>query len=177
MRLLEPFVILSPHVSWNHVYIVYPKPYYNFRESTFPPCLWCLHPNRKFFWSRRQWIVHTHCTVHTHTHTHTHTHHHIVYSYFREPSSSPTLYTMTSDDPIRSRTRALYPVVSGARSVEATPWADLTAGRPPMGTPQWPPRRTHSIEKKGWGSEAAVQHTYRHKRELKISDKPMSMLK
>ncbi len=141
----------------------YPTPY-NLRESTLPPCLWCLHPSRKFFWSRRQWIVHTH------------THHHIVYSYFREPSPLP-LYTMTSDDPIRSRTRALYPVVSGARAVEATPWADLTAGRPPPGAPQWPPRRTHSIEKKGWGSEAAVQQTYRHNRELKISDKAMIMLK
>jgi hypothetical protein len=113
---------------------------------------------------------------HTHTHTHTHTPSHCLFLFQRALSSVP-LYTMTSDDPIRSRTRALYPVVSGARAVEATPWADLTAGRPPPGTPQWPPRRTHSSEKKGWGSEAAVQHTYRHNRELKIRDKTMSMLK
>jgi hypothetical protein len=161
---------VPPPFSWNHVYIVYPTPYYNLRESIPPPSppVYDVYTQAE---NSSEAGVNELCTHTVHTYT-------ITLSILISESPPPLpLYTMTSDDPIRSRTRALYPVVSGARAVEATPWADLTAGRPPPGTPQWPPRRTHSSEKKGWGSEAAVQHTYRHNRELKIRDKTMSMLK
>ncbi len=171
LRLLEPFVILSPPPFLEIMSILCTLHLTTTSGNPSPPPSPPVYDVYTQAENSSEAGVNELCTHTVHTYT-------ITLSILISESPPPLpLYTMTSDDPIRSRTRALYPVVSGARSVEATPWADLTAGRPPMGTPQWPPRRTHSIEKKGWGSEAAVQHTYRHKRELKISDKPMSMLK